>query len=49
RFKVDINNIFHKRIKKLVNLGLLQRDDNRIKLTKKGIFLANTVFREFVD
>jgi len=49
RFKVGINNIFHKQIKKLVNLGLLQRDDNRIKLTKKGIFLANTVFREFVD
>ena len=49
RFKVDINNTFHKQIKKLVNLGLLQRDDNRIKLTRKGIFLANTVFREFVD
>ena len=49
RFKVDINNTFHKQIKKLVNLGLLQRDDNRIKLTRKGIFLADTVFREFVD
>ncbi len=49
RFKVDINDIFHKQIKKLVNLGLLQRDDDRIKLTRKGIFLANTVFREFVD
>jgi oxygen-independent coproporphyrinogen-3 oxidase len=49
RFKVDINNTFHRQFKKLVNLGLLQRDDNRIKLTNKGIFLANTVFREFVD
>ena len=49
RFKVDINNIFHKKIKKLVNLGLLQKDIFEIKLTKKGIFLANTVFREFVD
>jgi len=49
RFKVNINDIFHKQIKKLVNLGLLQRDDDRIKLTRKGIFLANTVFREFVD
>jgi len=45
----NINDIFHKQIKKLVNLGLLQRDDDRIKLTRKGIFLANTVFREFVD
>ena len=49
RFKVDINNTFHKQIKKLVNLGLLQKDDCKIKLTKKGIFLANIVFREFVD
>ena len=49
RFKVDINNTFHKQIKKLVNLRLLLKDDCKIKLTKKGIFLANTVFREFVD
>lgn len=49
RFKVDINNIFHKQINKLVNLGLLQKNDFKIKLTKRGIFLANTVFREFVD
>ena len=49
RFKVDINNTFHKQIKKLVNLDLLQKDDYKIKLTKKGIFLANIVFREFVD
>ena len=49
RFKVDINNIFHKQINKLVNLRLLQKDDFKIKLTKRGIFLANTVFREFVD
>jgi len=49
RFKVDINNTFHKQIKKLVNLGLLEKGDSKIKLTRKGIFLANTVFREFVD
>jgi len=49
RFKVDINKTFNKQIKKLVNLRLLQKDDCKIKLTKKGIFLANTVFREFVD
>lgn len=49
RFKVDINNVFHKQISKLINLRLLQKDDFKIKLTKRGIFLANTVFREFVD
>jgi len=49
RFGINLNNIFHKQINKLVNLGLLQKDDFKIKLTKRGIFLANTVFREFVD
>ncbi len=49
RFKVDINNIFHKQINELVNLGLLQKDVFKIKLTKRGIFLADTVSREFVD
>jgi oxygen-independent coproporphyrinogen-3 oxidase len=49
RFGVNLNDIFPEQIKKLVNLGLLQKDNYRIKLTKKGVFLANTVFREFVD
>ena len=49
RFGVDLNNTFPQQINKLVNLELLQKDDCKIKLTRKGIFLANTVFREFVD
>lgn len=49
RFGVNLNDIFSKQVNKLVNLGLLQKDDFKIKLTKRGIFLANTVFREFVD
>jgi oxygen-independent coproporphyrinogen-3 oxidase len=49
RFGVNLNDIFSKQVNKLVNLGLLKKGDCKIKLTKKGIFLANTVFREFVD
>ncbi len=49
RFGINLNDIFSKQIDKLVNLGLLKKDDCKIKLTKRGIFLANTVFREFVD
>ena len=49
RFGVDLNDIFPQQITKLVNLELLQKDDCKIKLTRRGIFLANTVFREFVD
>jgi oxygen-independent coproporphyrinogen-3 oxidase len=49
RFGVNLNDIFSKQVDKLVNLVLLEKDDCKIKLTKKGVFLANTVFREFVD
>ncbi|GAH93508.1 unnamed protein product, partial [marine sediment metagenome] len=49
RFGVNLNDIFSKQVNKLVNLGLLEKGDCKIKLTNKGIFLANTVFREFVD
>jgi len=49
RFGVDLNDIFPKQVNKLVNLGLLEEGDCKIKLSRKGIFLANTVFREFVD
>ena len=49
RFGVALDDIFSKQMDKLVNLGLLKKDDSKIKLTDKGIFLANTVFREFVD
>ena len=38
RFGVDLNDIFPQQIKKLVNLGLLQKDNYKIKLTKKGVF-----------
>ena len=49
RFGINLNDIFSKQINKLVNLRLLQKDNYKIKLTNKGIFLANMVFREFVD
>ena len=49
RFGINLNDIFPKQINKLVNLRLLQKNNYKIKLTNKGIFLANTVFREFVD
>lgn len=35
-------------ISKLVNEGLLTEDEGRIRLTKKGRFLGNEVFRQFL-
>jgi oxygen-independent coproporphyrinogen-3 oxidase len=49
RFGISLNDIFCKQINKLVNLGLLEKSYDKIKLTRDGIFLANAVFREFVD
>lgn len=49
RFKVNIEKVFNQQIYKLINLGLLRKDNYKIQLTRKGLFLANNVFREFVD
>ncbi len=40
--------VFRKEIEKLVNEKLLEVDGNYIKLTKKGLDLANLVWEEFV-
>ncbi|MEA1939478.1 MAG: radical SAM family heme chaperone HemW, partial [Candidatus Caldatribacteriota bacterium] len=46
RFKIDIDNVFGTQIDKLINLKLIKREKNKIKLSKDGIFVANVVFRE---
>ena len=40
--------LYRKELEKLVNEGLLERDGDVIKLTNKGIDLANLVWEEFV-
>lgn len=47
-FNVDILNKFKKEIAKLVKNGLLLIDQNNIKLSRKGLDLANVVWEEFV-
>lgn len=41
--------LYRKNLNKLVEEGLIEVDLNHIKLTNKGIDLANLVFEEFVD
>ncbi|RKD34749.1 radical SAM family heme chaperone HemW [Thermohalobacter berrensis] len=48
RFKIDIHNIYNKQLIKLKDLGLIREDKENIKLTKKGLDLANIVFMEFI-
>ena len=40
--------LFRNELNKLVNEGLLEIDSNYIKLTNKGLDLANMVWKEFV-
>lgn len=48
RFQVDLEKKYQKQVEKLSRLGLLECSKDRIRLTKKGIFLANEVFVEFL-
>ena len=48
QFKIDIYRIFSNELKKLKEQNLVLDNNKFIKLTEKGIDLANLVFREFV-
>jgi len=48
RFGVDIEKFYQKQLNKLFSFGLLEKNKGYLRLTRKGIPLANEVFREFV-
>ena len=48
KFNLNPLYYFKKEIDKLENFGLLEQDEGFIRLTQKGIDLANIVFKEFV-
>ncbi|MFW5991750.1 MAG: radical SAM family heme chaperone HemW [Halanaerobiaceae bacterium] len=48
RFSVKLRDIYSEQIDKLTAQGLLQVEKNKIFLTRKGIFLGNYVFQEFL-
>jgi len=49
RFGETLPQIYGKQVEKLIHCGLLELADNKLKLTEKGIPLANEVFAEFVQ
>lgn len=51
KYHEDMVLCFDKEIKKLINLGLVTwgNDGDRLKLTKRGIFMGNQVFMNFVN
>ena len=44
----DIMEVYLDEITKLLRLGLLIQEEDRIRLTEKGLDLANQVFMEFI-
>ncbi|MCF6137983.1 radical SAM family heme chaperone HemW [Pseudalkalibacillus berkeleyi] len=48
KYGIQIEQIFHDQINKLVKEELLINDEGHIRLTQKGLFLGNEVFQEFV-
>jgi len=48
RFKINIPEVFGLQIKKLKKMKLIEEDKDSFRLSKKGIFLANKVFEEFI-
>ncbi|KYO65155.1 radical SAM family heme chaperone HemW [Thermovenabulum gondwanense] len=49
RFCKQINDIYGSKILELKEKGLIYEDEEKIKLTLKGLDLANLVFMEFID
>ena len=47
KFKEDVFDVFSKELSKLIKIGLIEINDNYIKLTNRGLDLANLVFEEF--
>lgn len=48
RFGKEIKDVYYPQIKRLIKTGLLKEEIDNFVLTRKGIFLANEVFVEFI-
>jgi oxygen-independent coproporphyrinogen-3 oxidase len=48
RFERKLSDVFPRQIEKLENVGLLQWDGERLRLTRRGRLLGNQVFMEFI-
>lgn len=48
RFSVDIEQVYQPEMDKMVGMGLLELNESHLRLTPKGVLLANEVMAEFV-
>ena len=49
KFKINFDSLYRNKINKLISMGLIYLHENKVKLTDKGIDLANIVWEEFID
>ncbi len=49
RFGVDMEQLYAKEIDKLLKAGLINKEENCIKLSSKGLIFGNEVFAEFIS
>ena len=48
RFQTPLYYIYNKELNELSELGLIELTDERLKLSEKGLYLANEVFERFI-
>lgn len=48
RFSININKVYGKTINKFIREGLLEKNEENIRLTKKGLDICNIVFMEIL-
>ena len=47
-FQIDFAARYKRQLAKLATFGLIEHQGNQLRLSKKGVFLGNQVFREFI-
>jgi oxygen-independent coproporphyrinogen-3 oxidase len=48
RYELDLRRHFDESMKRMSGLGLLEEQQGRVRLTRRGLLLANSVFCEFI-
>lgn len=48
RFGLQVEDVYGEEIRRLASLGLLAEEAGRVRLTRRGLVLANQVFAEFI-
>ncbi len=48
RFGVDLRDVYHQEIERLLTMHLIDVDSDRVRLSRRGRLVGNRAFREFL-